>query len=266
MLGWRNAAFALLSGAARALDLAARASLYLAAGTLRRDGLKVAITRTWDEFSRSEGEILSGLMAWEKTWYERALKPTDRILLVGCGTGRDLIALLELGYRVDGLDVSERAIELARRMLEARRLSATLYTGAIEDVVPDGSVDAVVFSWFCYGYIPQKATRIAALRGVARRLAPGGRVLISYVPAEASARSLPIRLTRLVARLTRSDWEPEPGDVLGPPTADRRAVGYEHQFAERELEDEVAAAGLTVVSHERSDVGTAVLMREPHLG
>src|SRR5205823_3673362 len=48
MRGWRNAAFAFLSGSARVLDLASRASLYVAAGTLRRQALKAAITRTWD--------------------------------------------------------------------------------------------------------------------------------------------------------------------------------------------------------------------------
>src|SRR6266404_270873 len=106
MRGWRNAAFAVLSSAGRALDLAARASLYVAAGTLRRQALKEAITRTWDEFSCTDATILSGLMPWEKAWYEGVLKTADAILLVGCGTGRDLIALLELGYRVDGLAVS----------------------------------------------------------------------------------------------------------------------------------------------------------------
>ncbi len=260
MPGWRNAAFAVLSIAARTLDLAGRALLYLAAGILRRQALTEAITRTWDEFSRSDAEILSGLMPWERAWYERVLKPADHILLVGCGTGRDLIALLELGYRVDGLDISARAIELARRMLEPRRLSAELHIGSIEAVVPPGTFDAVIFSWFCYGYIPQRQTRVAVLRNVTPHLKPGGRVLISYVPAEGTPRSLPIGLTRLAARLTRSDWQPELGDVLGPITADRRSVRYEHLFSEGELENEARAAGLTMVFHERSEVGTAVLM------
>jgi len=260
MRGWRNAAFAFLSGSARILDLASRASLYVAAGTLRRQALKAAITRTWDEFSRSDAEILSGLMPWEKAWYERVLKPADHILLVGCGTGRDLIALLELGYRVDGLDISGRAIELARRVLERRRLSAGLYTGPIEEIVPPGTFDTVIFSWFCYGYIPEAATRIEALRNVRRVLTPGGRILIGYVPAERPPRALPIALTRTVARLTRSDWRPELGDVLGPVTADVRALRYEHQFQEGELDDEARAAGLTVVFHRRADVGTAMLM------
>jgi hypothetical protein len=145
-------------------------------------------------------------------------------------------------------------------MLERRRLSTELYIGSIEDVVPPGSFDAVTFSWFCYGYIPHRPTRIAVLCNVTPHLKPGGRVLISYVPAEGTPRSLPIRLMRLAARLTRSDWHPELGDVLGPITADRRAVRYEHQFLEGELESEARAAGLTVVFHERGEVGTAVLM------
>ena len=260
VIGWRKIPFVLLSGAARALDLAARAAMSLAAGTLRLHDLRGAIVNTWGDFGRSEGLILSGLMPWERALYDRFLKPEDRILLVGCGTGRDLIALLKLGYRAEGLDVAPGAIALARRMLEREGLSAELYTGPIEAVALPGSFDAFVFSWFCYGYIPQTHTRIDMLRKVKARLNPGGRVLITYIPAERPPRSLPMRLTRFAARLTRSDWHAELGDVIGPAGRNRQAIHYEHQFWEGELENEAHAAGLTVVCHERSDVGTAVLM------
>ena len=260
MVGWRKAPYTLLSSAAPALDLASRASMYLAAGALRLHELREAIETTWDDFSRSETAILSGLMSWESAFYARFLKPGDRVLLVGCGTGRDLIALLKLGYRIDGLDISAHAIALARRMLERERLSAELHTGPVEVLPLPGSFDAIIFSWFCYGYIPQTDSRIAVLRKVKARLKAGGRVLISYVVAERPPRPLPIGLTRLAARLTRSDWCPELGDVIGPVAGDRRAVRYEHQFQEGELESESRAAGLTVVFHRRHDVGTAVLM------
>ena len=52
----------------------------------------------------------------------------------------------------------------------------------------------------------------------------------------------------------------ELGDVIGPVAGDRRAVRFEHQFQEGELESEGRAAGLTVVFHRRDDVGTAALM------
>src|SRR2546425_10951206 len=114
MRGWRHATFAFFSRAARALDLAARALMYLAAGALDRRALRETITRNWAEFSRTEAAILSGLIAWEEAWYERVLKPADQTLLVGCGSGRDLIALTEQGARPTAPDPSGRALCLAR--------------------------------------------------------------------------------------------------------------------------------------------------------
>jgi SAM-dependent methyltransferase len=259
MRSWRDAVFALLWVAARTFERAGRAAIYLGAGVLRRDSLQRAIVKTWDSFSRTDAAISSGLMPWEQAWYGRVLKPGDHILLVGCGSGRDLIALLEFGYRVDGLDPSQSALDLARRILERRRLSADLYMGAIEDTMPPGMFDAVIFSWFAYGYIPGRAARIAALRRIVPRLKRGGRILISYIPSETPPRSLPITVTRLVARLTNSDWRPELGDVLGSATSNRRAIHYEHQFSAEEIEGEAATAGLRVILDERREVGTAVL-------
>ena len=260
MRGWRKGPFVLLWGAARAFELAGRALMYLAAGTLRLQDLRGVIANAWEEFGRSEGLILSGLMHWEQALYDRFLKPEDRILVVGCGTGRDLIALLKLGYRVEGLDVGPRAVALARRMLEQEGLQAELYTGPVEAVALPGSFDAFIFSWFCYGYIPQFETRIGVLRKVKAHLNPGGRILISYVPAERPLRSLPIRLARFVGRMTRSDWRPEPGDMVGPAGGRWQRLHYEHQFQDGEIEKEARVAGLTVVFHEEGTEGKAVLI------
>ncbi|MEK6767369.1 MAG: class I SAM-dependent methyltransferase [Gemmatimonadota bacterium] len=260
MRGWRKAPYNLPWGAARAFEVASRALMYLAAGTLRLQDLREAIANAWEKFGRSEEEILSGLMPWESALYDRFLKSEDHILVLGCGTGRDVIALLKLGYRVEGLDVARRAVALARRMLEKEGLQAELYTGPIETVALPGSFDVFTFSWFCYCYIPQADTRIGVLRKVKAHLTPGGRILISYVPAERWRRSRAIGLTRFMTRLTRSDWHPERGDVIDLAAGDRPAVPFKHVFREGELEHEARAAGLTVVFHERRDVGTAVLM------
>jgi SAM-dependent methyltransferase len=257
MATWRKGLFVVLWGTARAFEIASRASMYLAAGTLRLHDLRGAIANAWQEFGPEEDYILSGLIPSEKALYDRFLKPADRILVVGCGTGRELIALLRLGYRVAGLDTASRAIALARQMLEKQGLSAELYTGAIDAVALPGSFDAFVFSLYCYGYIPQADNRIDMLRKLKAHLNPGGRVLISYIPVDRAPRALPIRLTQLAARLTRSDWHPRLGDVVGPPEGSPR-IHYEHRFVDGEFENEARAAGLTVVFHERRE-RTAVL-------
>ena len=261
MRGWRTLLYTPLWAAAQALHLCGRAVMYLAAGTLRRHDMREATAATWDDFSRSEDLILSGLMFWERDVYDRFLKPADHVLLVGCGSGRDLIALLKRGHRVAGLDVSGRALALARRMLDRERLSAELYTGAVEVTVPPGSFDAIIFSWFCYGYIPQRHTRVGMLESLRPHLTSGGRVVISYEPLQGRSRTLPVRLTRFVTWLTRSDWRPERGDVIDT-AGERRTVRYEHQFRDGVLDEEAHAAGFAVVFHQRGDVGVAVLMTE----
>jgi SAM-dependent methyltransferase len=259
MRGWRTAPYILLWGAARALELSGRVSMYLAAGTLRLHDLRAAIGNAWANFGRNESAILSGLMPWEEALYGRFLKPDDRIFLIGCGTGRDLIALLKRGHPAGGLDPAPGAVALARQMLVKEGLSAELHVGSIEAVALPGSFDAFIFSWYSYGYIPQADHRVGVLRKLHAHLNPGGRILISYLPADAPPRRLPIRLTQLVARLTRSDWRPEPGDVVSAASGEHGVVHYEHHFRAGEIEREAQAAGLTVVFHERRDDGTAVL-------
>jgi SAM-dependent methyltransferase len=259
MSGWRAVPYTLLWGAARGLDLSARAAMYLAAGILRLSDLRHGIASAWAEFGRHEAAILSGLMPWEETLYGHALKPDDRIFLIGCGTGRDLIALLERGHQVSGLDPAPGVVALAREMLAREGLAAELQTASIETAALPGSFDAFVFSWYCYGYIPQMDNRVGVLRKLKAHLNPGGRIVISYIPADPSLRRLPIRLTRLMARLTRSDWRPELGDALGTASGRPGAVHYEHHFTEGELEREARAAGLGVAFHERADDGTAIL-------
>ncbi|HET9491784.1 MAG TPA: class I SAM-dependent methyltransferase [Methylomirabilota bacterium] len=123
MSGGRAVPYTLLWGAARGLDLSARAAMYLAAGILRLSDLRHGIASAWADFGRHEAAILSGLMSWEEL-YGHALKPDDRIFLIGCGTGRDLIALLERGHRVSGLDPAPGVVALPREMLAREGLAA----------------------------------------------------------------------------------------------------------------------------------------------
>lgn len=256
--GWRGGVFAVLERVARGLELGSKALTHLAAGVLRPTDLGWAVAQRWQDFGKGESHALSGLMAWEHEFYSRFLKPNDDILVVGCGSGRDLIALLRAGHRVEGLEVAPRAAGFARAMLVKHGLVAPVATGRIEDAPLGKPFDAYVFSWFCYSYIPQRETRIAALRTASTHLKTGGRILISYVMSNDSPRRLALALTTLVARLARSGWRPEPTDVI---LLWNRGIHFEHQFLPDELDLEARAAGLSVVFHQRKDHGLAVLMR-----
>jgi SAM-dependent methyltransferase len=256
----RNALFTALYHCGRAFERAATLWFHAAAGALRLGDLRATIEREWDDAGGSESDnyIASGLMGWERDFYLRFLKPDDRVLVIGCGTGRDLLALLQLGYRAEGLDVAPRCTATAGRLLQERGFHTPIYTGAIETFDLPGHFDAFIFSWFCYSYIPQSENRIRLLRKLRDHLNPGGRILVSYNPGTMAPRRLPIRLTQLVAWLCRSDWRPEYGDHLS--IQGSHILHYEHQFTLEKFEEEARTAGLTVAFHERNDQGTAALV------
>jgi SAM-dependent methyltransferase len=258
--GPRAAAFLALVTAARVSESAARLFTHAAAGLLRLAELRASIAEEWRVSGAAESDryVLSGLMEWERAFYFRFLEPADRILLVGCGTGRDLIGLLERGYRVEGLDLVPECIGTARRLLEQRRLSAPLYSGGIETIALQSHYDAVIFSWFCYGLVPHGDARVVTLRRVAGALAPGGRILVSYIPAAPASRTAFV-LARLVARLAGSDWQPEDDDVIRLSGRRRTIARYAHSFPPAQLAAEAQAAGLRVLFHDASEHGLAVL-------
>jgi SAM-dependent methyltransferase len=253
---WRVGLFRVLRGVARGLEVGARASLCLAAGLLHRDQLAAAIADRWQDFGATEAAVLSGLMPWEREFYARFLTPDDEILVVGCGTGRDLIALRRAGYKVEGLEAAPRAAALARAMLVRQGLSAPIAVGRIEATPIPRAFDVYIFSWFCYSYIPTRATRVSVLQAVARRLTPGGRILITYVPSEGQPGRRAVALTRLVTRVARADWRPEEADAIA---LSGGGLHFEHQFGRDEIESEAAAARLRVVFHQHGDNGTLVL-------
>jgi SAM-dependent methyltransferase len=240
------------------LQAAGRAVTYLAAGALTREELRSATARNWETFGLDESYILSGLMPWEQECYDRFLRPDDTILLVGCGTGRDLIALARRGHHVEGLEPAGRALEIAQQMLDKLGVRAKLHRGAVEAAELPGTFDVVIFSWYCYGYVPESRARIDVLEKARAALEPGGRIIISYMPSP-RRRTLPVRLSRLVTWLTGSDWRPEDGDRIWVSLADWRFVHFEHQFEDAEVEAEARAAGLRVLFHRRADERVCVL-------
>ena len=100
------------------------------------------------------------------------------------------------------------------------------------------------------------APKVAQLRD---RLAPEGRILISYILADPPPRRALWRLATLAARVSRSDWRPEYGDVF----VARHEIGcihFEHRFTPQEIEAEAHAAGLRVAFHAQTSDGSLALV------
>lgn len=123
----------------------------------------------WDGFYRTQGR------AWRGVTDLRSLDipAGSRVLEVGCGNGKTLSALREMGCEVVGMDFSEEAIKQCARLVPG----IDVRQGDLLDMpFEDGSFDIVVMSHVLEHVLPEDMDR--AVSEVGRVLVPGG---LAYV-------------------------------------------------------------------------------------
>ncbi|ASO21676.1 SAM-dependent methyltransferase [Actinoalloteichus hoggarensis] len=128
--------------------------------------------RFWDDLYGSREQLFSGnpngvLVA------EASGLPVGRALDVGCGEGGDARWLVERGWRVTAVDISQVALDRAARAVgddDVRWVRADLTTTPLES----GAYDLVSLQYFPL----VRDERHAALRGLLAAVAPGGTLLV----------------------------------------------------------------------------------------
>jgi len=71
-----------------------------------------------------------GLRPWESYIIQTYFLPKNRILDIGCGTGREAFALLKKGFQITGIDLSEPQIAVARDEAESNGYAITFQVTA----------------------------------------------------------------------------------------------------------------------------------------
>jgi SAM-dependent methyltransferase len=128
--------------------------------------LLLATTRDVERADR-EVEFLTG-----------QLPAGGRILDLACGTGRIAAPLAKRGFEVAGLDISERALAVARD--EAPELD--LRHGDMRELPwEEATFDGVINLWTAFGYFETQSHDERVLAEIARVLRPGGMFLIDTV-------------------------------------------------------------------------------------
>jgi SAM-dependent methyltransferase len=242
----RRHALRALASLARLADRASRFATFLAAAITPLPALRQGTTVTWNTFSVEDYSIDAGFLRWEEYLAERYLPPGTRVLIVGCGTGRDTIPMVRRGCTVVGIDPAAAAVEVGRRALRERGLEADLRVGFFEDSTSTWTpeFDVVWFSWFAYSYIPGRRQRRRALSAALTALKPGGLIIISTFDRFESRLSA---MLPTLGRVLGNDWGVAAGDSLtfltGSPL-----LRYQHHFTEAERIEEFSILGLRPIT------------------
>lgn len=224
----------------------------LRAGTLER--LTQLAYRKRDLYL-DPGHNASGLFEWEDAAIRQHFREGSRVLLMGCGGGRELLALARNGYAVDACDPNAGYVAQAQRNLLDRRMPGRVLCAA-PDALPDGfdgSYDGMVLGWGMYTHIVGRDRRIALLRRLRGRAAAGAPLLLSFWTRNALSRRERMQhgVAALLAVCSLNPRRPEFGDDLNQ-------QAFVHRFDETEISEELREAGFRALSYSATPYGHAI--------
>jgi len=184
-----------------------------------------------------------------------ACPSAESVLDVGCGTGAHARSLLDLGFKVDGIDLEPGFVEIARRKCpEGSFEGGDMTTFALER-----RYDVVTCLFSAIGYVLTEAGLQAAIRRMRDHLNPGGVLLVDpwFEPSQLTDGWIPTvagrwaglsvtRMSRTVVdgSVSRLEFEYLIGTAAG---IERRSEVHELGiFTQEQMEAAFLAAGFWV--------------------
>src|SRR6266404_2661962 len=184
-----------------------------------------------------ESYVNSGFFIWEREAIRHYFPPSGRVLVAAAGAGREMIALAQAGFAVDGFDCCAPLVEAGGNELRKHGIDARL-DYAPPSTVPeaDGHYDAVLVGFSGYMYIAGRDRRIRFLRELCCFLRPGAPLMISFTEGSSGRRRVwTARIGTAIRRLRRAA-PVEEGDWL--------KTGFQHHFVRQQIFSEMSEAGI----------------------
>jgi ubiquinone/menaquinone biosynthesis C-methylase UbiE len=165
-----------------------------------------------------------GLWPSERMLCGSAWESGDRILDLGCGTGRTTVPLAQEGFRVVGMDLAKPMVDQAKRFSDLLDGKCSLGVGdAAALPFRDCSFNGILFSYNGIELVPKQSGKRKVLEEALRTLQPGGHMIFTTHAFEAFNKYAPARIQRLGLHLLnrllgRNEPEAELGEIIPEPT------------------------------------------------
>lgn len=124
--------------------------------------------------------VEEGLTPYEKYYIEKYISRQSLLLNIGCGGGRESIALAENGYGIVGIDLVFPMVRQACENAIDRKLKIKYASmNALSLGFKDKTFQGVIMLGQVLTFIPYRHNRISALKEVNRVLKRGGRLILT---------------------------------------------------------------------------------------
>jgi hypothetical protein len=219
-------------------------------GVLGREALHAidaALYDTSEQYSSDEHKR-RGFFPWEARAIDEYFPPSGHILLLAAGAGRDLLALADRGYSVDGYECNPVLLAHAADLVAGHPSARILPLPRDGAPTEGGPWDGAIVGWGGYMLVSGRERRIALLRGIRARVRDGAPLLLSFFtrPGDTSR----LRIVHRVASALRKVRGAEPAEM-----GDDLAPNFVHRFVEEEIRAEMEAAGFGLARYEPQRTG-----------
>jgi SAM-dependent methyltransferase len=105
--------------------------------------------------------------------------PVNRVLELGCGSGRLICEMADRGYAMTGLDLNSTALDYCKKKLKKKKRTADLVVGDMTNFHFDQPFDAAINAINTFRHLESEEAALAHLKCVAKYLKPGGVFVLS---------------------------------------------------------------------------------------
>jgi SAM-dependent methyltransferase len=137
-------------------------------------------------------------------WIAEVLPPAQypEVLDMGCGRGRHSLLLAGKGYQVTGVDLSPRAINIARRKAEENNMPNVRFVTGDMRTWQGGPFSLVCNLFTSFGYFEDNDDNLRIIGNMQVNLREGGGLVMDYLNPETVQRTLVPEETVAVGEMT----------------------------------------------------------------